>query len=42
MADVAFVFHWSPEWLLSRAASEILEWRDLALSRWQRAYGASE
>ncbi|ACL72710.1 MAG: GpE family phage tail protein [Billgrantia sp.] len=42
MADVAFVFHWSPDWLMGRAASEILEWRDKALARWNHAYGAKE
>ncbi|MEQ9132647.1 MAG: GpE family phage tail protein [Salinisphaeraceae bacterium] len=39
MADIAFIFHWQPDWLLSRGCSDILAWRDRALARWQAAYG---
>lgn len=40
MADIGFIFGWSPSELWGMSASELLDWREKARARWDRAYGA--
>jgi hypothetical protein len=40
MADLAFVFHWGPADLDPLSLTELLEWRERALERWNQTHGA--
>ena len=42
MADIAFIFHWTPADMTGMRAGEILAWQDRALQRFRQAYGGSE
>lgn len=42
MADIATVFHWSPDVMNAMPVTELLDWRKLAVDRWNRINGKGE
>ena len=42
MADIAAVFHWSLAELSALPIDELMHWRGLAISRWNRMNGAED
>lgn len=42
MADIATVFHWSPDCMDAMPVHELLDWRALAVDRWNRIHGKGE
>ncbi|MCQ4242487.1 GpE family phage tail protein [Stutzerimonas stutzeri] len=40
MADIALVFHWSPEQMNAMPLTELMDWRERAIDRWERTHGA--
>lgn len=42
MADIAAVFHWAPAAMADMTITEILDWRDLAVERWNRMHAAPD
>ncbi|TGG92533.1 GpE family phage tail protein [Natronospirillum operosum] len=39
VADIAFIFHWQPDWLLGRGVSELMDWHEKATTRHQQVNG---
>ncbi|HFX2802452.1 TPA: GpE family phage tail protein [Pseudomonas aeruginosa] len=39
MADLAMVFHWTPEYMDKLGVRELMEWRERARTRWERMNG---
>lgn len=42
MADIAAVFHWPLSELKALTVDELLDWRDLAIRRWNHMHGDSK
>lgn len=42
MADIAAVFHWPLSELRALPLDELLDWRDLAITRWNRMHAGKE
>jgi len=42
MADIATVFHWTPDVMDPMSVPELLDWRKLAVDRWNRINGKGE
>ncbi len=42
MADIAAVFHWTPAAMADLSLTELFEWRDRAVDRWNRMHAAPE
>lgn len=42
MADIAAVFHWTPAAMTEMTITEILDWRDRAVERWNRMHAAPD
>lgn len=40
MADIALVFHWSPEQMNAMSLSELMGWLERARERWELMHGA--
>ncbi|MFI8682301.1 GpE family phage tail protein [Brevundimonas diminuta] len=41
-ADIAAVFHWPPSAMEDMTVTEILDWRDRAVERWNRMHAAPD
>ncbi|GLO54783.1 hypothetical protein PPUJ20066_08190 [Pseudomonas putida] len=39
MADVAIVFHWGPADMDPLSLSDLMEWRERAITRWEQTHG---
>ncbi|MFT8555402.1 MAG: GpE family phage tail protein [Zymomonas mobilis] len=39
MVDLAAIFHWSPEQLFEMPVSELMDWRERAIKRFNQMYG---
>lgn len=42
MADIATVFHWPPSAMDPMEVVELLEWRELAVDRWNAIHGKGD
>jgi Phage P2 GpE. len=42
MADIAAVFHWPLSELQALSIDELLDWRDLAIERWNHMHGGKD
>jgi hypothetical protein len=42
MADVAAIFHWPPDVMDAMTLPELMDWRALAVERWQQMNGAGD
>ncbi len=40
MADLALVFHWGPAEMDPLSLPELMDWRERAIERWNKAHGA--
>jgi len=38
MADIAMVFHWSPDVMAEMSVGEIVSWREKAADRWNKMH----
>lgn len=38
MADIAAVFHWTPETMATMTVGEIVNWRNRAVDRWNKMH----
>lgn len=39
MADIAAIFHWPLSELMAMDVNELLNWRERAITRWNRMHG---
>ena len=42
MADIAAIFHWPLSELRALSLDELLDWRDRAVTRWNRMQGKDD
>ena len=42
MADIAAVFHWPPSAFDDMSLSDLVRWRELAVTRWRRMNGIKD
>lgn len=42
MADIAAIFHWPRSQMEGLSIEELIEWRDLAVERWNLMWGRKE